>query len=273
MSTLLAWHPWPGLFIAILGFVAVVVPLFRDLTKIGKAERAMWTVVVFVLLCLEVRSLKLQAQDFEQDRSEVIATAQNIVDLQKRVSSVGDQLRSLRQETPSSASSRKGDDAKWRALMESYDQLKHDVDSIVLSQNTTGAKPRDKESSTTPSNIELKRNAALMLAQAQRAGYRYMDDEHFIDSQSKQKIRNAKDAQEADQAAVEYNRNKAELFKRTAADAIKVRDNAKALLSDILPRLAESPKDPSPLDSPIDGQYQVRVAEYVDKLSKSLPDK
>jgi hypothetical protein len=65
-----SWHPWPGLFIAILGFVGVLVPFFRDLSKIGRRERALWTAVMFTLVTLEIRSLKLAANDFENDRKE-----------------------------------------------------------------------------------------------------------------------------------------------------------------------------------------------------------
>jgi len=66
LKALAAWHPWPGCFIAILALLGVLVPLLRD--RIGKREKAVWTAVMFGLLILEVRSLKLASDDFEKDR-------------------------------------------------------------------------------------------------------------------------------------------------------------------------------------------------------------
>jgi len=64
------WHPWPGLFIAALGFLGVLVPLVRDLSKMGRREKAAWTVLMFVLLVLDVRSLKLASAEVEKDRKD-----------------------------------------------------------------------------------------------------------------------------------------------------------------------------------------------------------
>ena len=62
------WHPWPGLFVGILGLLAIAVPLLRE-KKMGRYERAVW-IFIFVLLTIgEIRSLKLAADDFEADRA------------------------------------------------------------------------------------------------------------------------------------------------------------------------------------------------------------
>lgn len=65
-----AWGSYPpiGVFIAILALLGVVVPLFRDLTKIGRREKAIWTFLMFALVLLEIRSIYLDrdAHDKEQ---------------------------------------------------------------------------------------------------------------------------------------------------------------------------------------------------------------
>jgi len=48
------WHPPIGVWIGILGLLGVIVPLIRDLTKIGRREKAAWTFVMFALLLLEI---------------------------------------------------------------------------------------------------------------------------------------------------------------------------------------------------------------------------
>ena len=63
LHDLWSWHPSVGVWIGILGLLGVVVPLIRDLAKIGKGEKAAWTLVMFALLLLEIKSVY-------QDRSE-----------------------------------------------------------------------------------------------------------------------------------------------------------------------------------------------------------
>lgn len=60
------WYPPVGFFIAILGLLGVLVPLFRDLAKIGPREKAIWTLVMFLLVGLEFRSLYLDRADHDQ---------------------------------------------------------------------------------------------------------------------------------------------------------------------------------------------------------------
>lgn len=67
-EALLHWYPPVGVFIAILGLLGIVVPLIRDLTKMGKWEKATWTFVMFALMLMEIRSIYLdrRAHDVEQ---------------------------------------------------------------------------------------------------------------------------------------------------------------------------------------------------------------
>jgi hypothetical protein len=46
LAQIWTWHPPVGVFIALLGLVSVVVPLLRDLAKIGRIEKALWTSVI-----------------------------------------------------------------------------------------------------------------------------------------------------------------------------------------------------------------------------------
>lgn len=68
MYDVLHWYPPVGVFIAILGLFGIVVPLIRDLAKMGKWEKAAWTFVMFALMGLEIRSIYLdrRAHDVEQ---------------------------------------------------------------------------------------------------------------------------------------------------------------------------------------------------------------
>jgi hypothetical protein len=68
MYEVLSWYPPVGVFIAILGLLGIVVPLVRDLAKMGKWEKAAWTFVMFALMWLEIRSIYLdrRAHDVEQ---------------------------------------------------------------------------------------------------------------------------------------------------------------------------------------------------------------
>jgi hypothetical protein len=63
VTHMFGWHPPVGVYIAVLGLLGVLVPLFRDLGRIGRKERAIWTFLVFGLVLLEIKSIY-------QDRSE-----------------------------------------------------------------------------------------------------------------------------------------------------------------------------------------------------------
>ena len=52
-----SWYPPVGVFIGILALLGVIVPLLRDLGKIGPRERAVWTAVMFALVLLEMKSI------------------------------------------------------------------------------------------------------------------------------------------------------------------------------------------------------------------------
>jgi hypothetical protein len=73
-----AWHWYPpvGVFIAILALLGVLVPLFRDLTKIGKGEKAVWTLVMFALVGLEIRSIYLDRD--AHDKEQAMARAEQL---------------------------------------------------------------------------------------------------------------------------------------------------------------------------------------------------
>lgn len=64
-------HPPVGTFIAILSVIGVLVPLFREWNSIHKAEKALWTLLMFLLVFGELRTLYLDRDehDFEQARA------------------------------------------------------------------------------------------------------------------------------------------------------------------------------------------------------------
>lgn len=70
------WYPPVGVFIGILGLVGVLVPLLRDLTKLGKWEKALWTALMFVLVLLEIRSIYLDRA--AHDREQAAARAEQL---------------------------------------------------------------------------------------------------------------------------------------------------------------------------------------------------
>jgi hypothetical protein len=63
LHSLWAWHPPVGIWIGILGLLGVVVTLLRDPKEIGKGEKAVWIIILFALLFLEMKSVY-------QDRNE-----------------------------------------------------------------------------------------------------------------------------------------------------------------------------------------------------------
>jgi hypothetical protein len=74
MNEIWQWYPPVGVFIAILGLLGVLVPLFRDLAKIGKREKALWTAVLFLLVGLEIRSIYLERAEHDRKEAEARAT-------------------------------------------------------------------------------------------------------------------------------------------------------------------------------------------------------
>ncbi len=59
-------HPPVGVYIAVLALLGVIVPLTRE--KVGPREKALWTIVMFMLLLLELRSIYLDRAEHEQEQ-------------------------------------------------------------------------------------------------------------------------------------------------------------------------------------------------------------
>lgn len=75
-SSLWASHPPVGFFIAIAGVLGIFVPLYRDWGKIGRQEKSIWTLLMFILLGLELRTLHLDR--IEHDDSQAFARCQQL---------------------------------------------------------------------------------------------------------------------------------------------------------------------------------------------------
>jgi hypothetical protein len=60
-------------YIGILGFLGVVVPLIRDLAKMGKREKAFWTFMTFALLLLELKSVYQDRKEHDSEQSKARA--------------------------------------------------------------------------------------------------------------------------------------------------------------------------------------------------------
>lgn len=73
LTNLWAWYPPVGVFIAILAVVSVVVPFFRDLAKIGRLEKAVWTLVMLLLMLLEVKSIYQERDTHDTEQREARA--------------------------------------------------------------------------------------------------------------------------------------------------------------------------------------------------------
>jgi hypothetical protein len=67
------WHPPVGVWIGVLGLLGVVVPLFRDISKIGKPEKAVWTFVLFALLLLEIKTVYQDRNEDDAEQAEARA--------------------------------------------------------------------------------------------------------------------------------------------------------------------------------------------------------
>jgi hypothetical protein len=71
------WHPPVGTYIGVLGVLGVIVPwLFRPPEKMKKGEKALWTLVLFVLFGLELRTLYFDRD--EHDRTEAHARCEQL---------------------------------------------------------------------------------------------------------------------------------------------------------------------------------------------------
>src|ERR1035441_10925130 len=62
-------HPPVGIFIGLLGLLGVVVPLVRKLETMGRWEKAGWTLTMFVLMGLELRSIYIDRADNEMKQA------------------------------------------------------------------------------------------------------------------------------------------------------------------------------------------------------------
>jgi len=71
MVSLWHWHPPVGVWIGVLGFLGVLVPLIRDLNRIGRREKALWTLVVFVLLLLEIKSVYQDRKEHDAEQAAI----------------------------------------------------------------------------------------------------------------------------------------------------------------------------------------------------------
>lgn len=69
MAKLWGFYPPVGVFIALLALLAVLVPLFRDFAKMRKVERAIWTVVMFALMLLEIKSIYQDRRAHDQEQA------------------------------------------------------------------------------------------------------------------------------------------------------------------------------------------------------------
>ena len=68
------WHLSIGMFIGVLGFLGVVVPLARE--RMGRKEKAMWTAMLAVLLYFELRSIHLD--QVQHDREQAFAHCEQL---------------------------------------------------------------------------------------------------------------------------------------------------------------------------------------------------
>jgi hypothetical protein len=67
-------YPPVGVFIALLGLLAVLVPIFRDLAKMSKREKAIWTAVMFTLMLLEIKSIYQDRAHHDREQAAARAT-------------------------------------------------------------------------------------------------------------------------------------------------------------------------------------------------------
>lgn len=78
------WHPPVGSFIAVLAVIGVLVPWFRG--DASRREKAMWTIAMFVLLGLELRTLYRDRT--EHDEEQTTARCQQLQSFQRIATSL-----------------------------------------------------------------------------------------------------------------------------------------------------------------------------------------
>lgn len=64
------WYPGVGWYIGILGALGVAVTILRDLTKIGRGEKAAWITITTILLLLELHSIRLDRDAHDKEQHE-----------------------------------------------------------------------------------------------------------------------------------------------------------------------------------------------------------
>ena len=74
LSSLATWHPPVGVFIALLALIGVLVPWFRG--EANRREKALWTLLMFVFVGLEIRSIYMDQA--EHDKQQADARTQQI---------------------------------------------------------------------------------------------------------------------------------------------------------------------------------------------------
>lgn len=83
------WHPPVGTFIGILGGLGVIVPwLFRPPDKMGRTEKAVWTLLMLLFVWLEIRTLYLDRD--EHDAQQEQARCQQLQSFQQIANGIED---------------------------------------------------------------------------------------------------------------------------------------------------------------------------------------
>jgi hypothetical protein len=79
------WHLSIGMFIGVLGFLGVIVPLVRE--HIGRREKAVWVGVLAVLLFFELRSIHLD--QVQHDREQAFAHCEQLQSFNQIAAALG----------------------------------------------------------------------------------------------------------------------------------------------------------------------------------------
>jgi hypothetical protein len=86
LSHIWQWHPLVGVCIAALGLLGVLVPLIRE--KIGRREKAAWTLLLLALLLYEIKSVYQDRNEHDREqaalRTEQLAEFNRIADGMER---------------------------------------------------------------------------------------------------------------------------------------------------------------------------------------------
>jgi hypothetical protein len=94
------WHLSIGMFIGILGFLGVVVPLIR--ANIGRREKAAWTAILALLLWLELRSIRLDQT--QHDREQEFARCVQLKSFQAIADTLGVSMKASKSQYESTLS-------------------------------------------------------------------------------------------------------------------------------------------------------------------------